>query len=266
MWYYEPTLLLNFICIRTMENKKHSFLDMMSPTQVFVFGIVEGILVLCTIGFFILLGITLGDGGSSGGRVVSGDAGARVAAPSANAGAGNISLREVDEENDHIRGKKDAPITLVEYSDFECPFCGRFAPTVEQVLEKYPDDVRIVYRHFPLRSIHPQAAPAAVASECAAEQGKFWEFHDALFANQSGLSRTFYVDTARALGLNVANFETCIDENRYADVVQADEVDAQAAGGQGTPYSIIVGPNGELIPVNGAQPFEAVDAAIQQVL
>ncbi len=84
-------------------------------------------------------------------------------------------------KDDHITGAKKPKVTLIEYSDFECPFCQRFHPTVKQLLEKYPDDVAVVFRHFPLESIHPNARGYAVASECAAEQGKFWEFTDSIF-------------------------------------------------------------------------------------
>lgn len=242
--------------------KKTSPLEGMAPGKVFAFGIIQGFLVLCTIGFFILLGLTLSDG-SSGGRVV--DANAPTVEGPTDAG-GSISIREVDEDNDHIKGNKNAPVTIVEYSDFDCPFCVRFVPTVEQALEKYPNDVRLVYRHFPLRSIHPNAAPAAEASECAAEQGKFWEYHDELFANQGNLVRGTLLSIANNIGLNISSFEECIDSGRHAATVQADEVDAQNAGARGTPYSIVVGPNGELIPVNGAQPFSQLDAALQRVL
>jgi len=176
-----------------------------------------------------------------------------------------ISVKAVTKE-DHIRGNEDATITLVEYSDFECPFCQRFTPTVDAVLQNYPDDVRVVYRHFPLRSIHPQAAPAANASECAAEQGKFWEFHDELFVNQATLSASTYSRIAGELGLNVASFDACVSSNKYASAVQEDETSAQAAGGQGTPYSILLGPDGQTVPISGAQPFSVVDAAIQQML
>lgn len=235
----------------------------MSQGKTFLLGIVAGVLVLCTIGFFILLSMQLGDkdtkvavnnGGTPTQVVNTGDT-----APT------TITLDPVTDD-DHIKGAKNATITLVEYSDYQCPYCGAFEPTVEQILEKYPNDVRIVYRHFPLRSIHPQAAPAANASECAAEQGKFWEFHEKLFENQETLSTATYSSIAKEIGLNVSKFDDCVSSNKYASDVQDDEVSAQAAGGRGTPYTILVGPNGEQVPISGAQPFSAVDAAIQQYL
>ena len=236
----------------------------MSQGKTFLFGIVAGILVLCTVGFFVLLSMQLGDKDTRvAGNTNTGNP--TQVAPSGDVAPTTITLEEVTDD-EHIRGNKNAKITLVEYSDFQCPFCGTFEPTVDQMLEKYPDDVRVVYGHFPLRSIHPQAAPAANASECAAEQGKFWEFHAKLFENQASLSTEVYSSIAKELGLNVSKFDSCVSSNKYAADVQADEASAQAAGGRGTPYSILVGPDGEQIPVSGAQPFSVVDAAVQQLL
>ena len=246
--------------------EQHSPLKGMSQGKTFALGLVAGFLVLCTIGFFVLLNMVMDD--DADGLVVKGgsdDVPAQVdptpTAPTPTA----ITVKEVSDD-EHIKGAKNAKVTLVEYSDFECPFCTRFIPTVEQVLEKYPDDVRVVYRHFPLRSIHPNAAPAAAASECAADQGKFWEFHDELFAQTNGLNDAVYTTIAEGLGLNMSEFSDCVTSGKYASAVQEDEVSAQQAGGRGTPYTIVIGPNGETVPVSGAQPFAVVDAAIQGML
>lgn len=247
-----------------MDGKK-TVLDNMSPMQIFVFGVVEGILILCTIGFFIMIsGGGLPEFGAKEGRT------ARVVdtgntAPTGAAAGGEIAIAEVDTENDHIRGNKNAKISIVEYSDFQCPFCGRFHETMAQVMDKYGDDVNWVYRHFPLESIHPQARLAAVGSECAAEQGKFWEFADAAFENQQSLSGGLDI-VATAAGVKNAAFDTCVNSGKYDDVVSADSRDAQAAGGRGTPYSIIVTEDGKMIPINGAQPFSQVDATLAQLL
>ncbi len=244
--------------------EKQSPLDGMSQGKTFAFGLIAGFLVLCTIGFFVLLNMVMDDDGAV--AVAPANGGAAQVAPSGDAPAPVAITVKVVEKDEHIRGNKKAEITLVEYSDFECPFCSRFTPTVDAVLENYPDDVRVVYRHFPLRSIHAEAAPAAAASECAAEQGKFWEFHDELFANQTTLGASTYSRIAGDLGLNVSKFEECVSSNKYASAVQEDEASAQAAGGRGTPYSILIGPDGQTVPISGAQPFTVVDAAIKAML
>ena len=165
--------------------------------------------------------------------------------------------------SDFLKGGKDAKVTIVEYSDFECPFCGRAFPTVEQVMETYGDDVRLVYRHFPLNSIHPQAQKAAEASECAADQGKFWDYHDKLFANQDGVSAgvTQFKKWAVELGLNAAKFNSCLDSGEKAAAVQEDADSGSAAGVTGTPAFFING-----VSVVGAQPFSTFKQVIDEQL
>ncbi len=161
---------------------------------------------------------------------------------------------------DHIRGDKNAKITLVEYSDFECPYCSAFAPTTDQILAANKD-VRLVYRHFPL-SFHPQATPAAEAAECAGEQGKFWEFHDALFANQDSLGEAFYKETATTLGLNVTKFEDCRSSDRMLAKVQKDAQEGGAAGVTGTPGSFLIDEDGNAQAIKGALPAASIQAMI----
>lgn len=243
-----------------MSEKHSPGLAAFSPKQTFLFGIVGGILVLCTIGFFVLLGMTLDeDGGDSARAYGLGDNKPSVQAP-AQQGAGTVTMRPVD-KNDHIKGAKKPKVTVVEYSDLECPFCARFHPTMERIIDTYGDDVAWVWRQFPLESIHPNARMLANATECAADQGKFWEMTDAIIADTGKSSISAY---ASKVGLNESKLQKCIDDGKYNDDVTEDAKDAVAAGGQGTPYSIIVGPDGELVPLSGAQPFEAVEAAIQQ--
>lgn len=164
-------------------------------------------------------------------------------------------------EGDHVKGNPDASVTIIEYSDFECPFCSRFHPTLNQVLNDYPNDVRLVYRHFPLDSIHAEARPSAEASECANEQGKFWEFADGLFENQSKLGKVFYSELAQNIGLNVGQFEECVLSRKYKDRVEADFQEGIKLGVTGTPGSFI---NGELI--SGAVPYNSLKEAVEQVL
>lgn len=164
-------------------------------------------------------------------------------------------------ETSHIRGEFSALVTVVEFSDFQCPFCERFHTTVLQVLEDYPSQVRWVFKHFPLDALHPQARPAAEASECAAEQNKFWEFADALFENQSSLSQDIYSEIATDLGLNLPQFNQCLTDRKYKNKVEADYQEGIRLGVRGTPASFI---NGELLV--GAVPYESLVAVIESIL
>src|SRR3989339_180380 len=237
-----------------------------SQIKTFVLGIVAGVLVLCTIGFFIMLGIFLNGGcidtakadtnlalEDTTGQPTGADAEQPVVAPT------------VDEANDHILGGKDAKVTLMVYSDFECPYCGKFAPTVQQAVDEYGDDIRVIFRHFPL-SFHPNAQPAAEASECASEQGKFWEFHDKLFENQDSLSADLYETLAGELGLNLNKFNDCVDTNKYAAKVQQQFSSGSAAGVGGTPHTFVIGADGSATTVNGAQPYANLKSAIESMM
>ena len=168
-------------------------------------------------------------------------------------------------DDDHSRGPKDAAVTIVEYSDFECPFCGRFHPTLQQAMSEYEGKVRWVYRHFPL-SFHPNAQPAANASECAAEQGKFWEFADNIYGNQEKINDAYYKTVVTSLGLNVSKWEDCYTTKKYDSKIQSQATAGGAAGVNGTPGSFIIGKDGKAIPIQGALPYESVKAAIDQVL
>ncbi len=159
-------------------------------------------------------------------------------------------------------GPANAPVTIVEYSDFECPYCKRFRDeTLDTIMSQYNGRVRLVFRNFPLTSIHPQAFNAAMAAECAYEQGKFWEMHDLLFANQDQLGATLYKRLASQLNLDQQTFNECYDQGRYGNVINRDLSDGQSAGVQGTPTFFI---NNKM--VEGAQPFDAFAAAIDQAL
>lgn len=171
-------------------------------------------------------------------------------------------LKEVGDK-DHLKGSKNAKVTLVEYSDFQCPFCQRHLPSIEQALKDFPNDVRLVYRHYPL-SFHPEAQKAAEASECANKLGgndAFWKMHDELFANQATLSRSLYTELAKKLGLNTANFDKCLDGGEMAARVNQDLNEGTTAGVEGTPATFV---NGRL--VSGAVPYSELKAAIQAAL
>ena len=165
------------------------------------------------------------------------------------------------DENSHIRGELDAPVTIVEFSDFQCSFCARFHDTMKQVVENYPTQVKWVYRHFPLDSRHPMARGAAEASECASDQDKFWEYTDGLYAGQSEINSGFLLKLAVQLKLDTEEFDECLSSGKYADIVEADYQDGIASGVTGTPGSFI---NGELL--GGAVPFETLKSKIDGIL
>lgn len=159
------------------------------------------------------------------------------------------------------RGPQDAPVTIVEFSDYQCPFCRRAEPVVKQVLERYPDKVRFVFRHFPLDQIHPRARPAAEAAACADEQGKFWEFHEKLFTGEGKLEDADFVKHAAEVGAEQAAFEQCVKERRFKDVVESDLQAGRQAGVSGTPAFFVNG-----ILLSGARPLEAFVQVIDREL
>jgi len=159
-----------------------------------------------------------------------------------------------------VRGKETAPVTIVEFSDFQCPFCARARPAVNRVREVYGEKVRFVFRHFPL-NFHPQAEKAGEAAACAREQGKFWEMHDRLWANPGKLQPADLKEHAAAIGLDAGAFGQCLDSGRYAGLVQRDIEQGARYGVSGTPAFFV---NGR--PLVGAQPFESFAQVIDDEL
>lgn len=142
---------------------------------------------------------------------------------------------------DHIRGPVDAPLTLVEYGDFECPFCGRATGMVTELHERFGDRLRYVFRHVPLLDVHPHALLAAEAAEAAGAQGRFWEMHDRLFEHQDALSAADLIDHAAAIGLDVTRFSRDLGDGRYARDIEAALASAQASGVSSTPTFFVNG-------------------------
>jgi protein-disulfide isomerase len=164
-------------------------------------------------------------------------------------------------EASRAKGPADAPITIVEFSDFQCPFCRNAAKTVQEVARKYGSQVRLAFRDLPLRHLHQNAQMAAEASRCAADQGKFWPYHDLLFANQANLDRSALLQHARTANLNGATFQSCLDSGKHKDAVEKDVQEAQAAGVSGTPAFFI---NGVLL--KGDVPASAFEKVIEEEL
>jgi protein-disulfide isomerase len=158
------------------------------------------------------------------------------------------------------QGSASAPIEIVEFSDFQCPYCLRAHPTVKQVLDTYGNKIRFVYRNYPLPS-HPNARPAAEAAQCANEQGQFWAYHDRLFADQSKLNDNDLKASAAALGLDAGKFNACFDSHKYKARVDADLQAGNEAGVDGTPAFFI---NGRML--SGAQPYDEFKRVIDEEL
>ncbi len=187
------------------------------------------------------------------------------------------TVKPVDGE-DHILGDPGAPVKLVEFSDFECPFCKRAHLTLKQIMAEYGETGKVawVYRHFPLDSLHKKARKEAQASECANELGgndAFWAYADRLYEttpSNDRLDLSLLPKIAEEIGLDRDTFEACLAGDarggKYADHIESDVQDAVASGGTGTPYIVVIAPNGEAFPINGAQPYSAVKSIIELAL
>ncbi len=193
-----------------------------------------------------------------------------------NGGSGEI--RPVSEK-DHILGNPQAKIFLVEYSDTSCPFCKVYHTTMKRIMSEYSKngEVAWTYRHFPLDSIHPNARNEAHALECANEIGGndgFWNYTNKLYevtpavtqTAPQGLDQNELPKIAATVGINVAKFNECMSSGKYMDKIQADYEDGLQAGVLGTPFTFIVTKSGKVVPINGAQPYNAVKAAIDTLL
>ncbi len=177
----------------------------------------------------------------------------------------NVSVKLTEprkqvEASGPARGRADAKVTIVEFSDFECPFCSRAHDVVEQVMQQYAGKVKLTFRHYPL-PFHPNAQKAAEASMCAHDQGKFWEYHDVLFQNREALGVDSLKKYAADLKLDTAKFNQCLDGNTKADLVKADFEAGGKVGVNGTPAFFING-----IMISGAQPIEEFKRIIDQEL
>ncbi len=250
--------------------------------QSFVSFLTNNFAILFLVGLFFLGGFFTGSLWTENQFLKNGGAGAKVAqdaddtadtAPAGDAGPTQDQLKTTPEvqDNEHVRGNKNAKITLVEYSDFECPFCGRFHPTMQQVLKEYGDDVRWVYRHYPL-SFHPNAQKAAEASECVTKQGgndAFWKYADYVFGEnekQGQISAQTIDDGAKAAGVNMDTYKKCLDSGEMAQVVKDSLEAGTAAGVSGTPGTILITSDGEYDIISGALPFEQIKATIDGYL
>lgn len=189
------------------------------------------------------------------------------------AAVGDLEQMNPITATDHRRGNPGAPVKIVEYSDFECPFCKRFHETMKQVSDEYGDEIAWVYRHFPLDQLHSKARKEAVAAECANELGgndAFWKYADRFFEltpsnNQTNID-TVLPQIAKEIGLDKAKFASCLESGKYDAHVEENVQDATETGGGGTPWSIVVAKSGKKYPLSGAQSYETVKQLIELAL
>jgi protein-disulfide isomerase len=201
---------------------------------------------------------------AEGSAAAASAANAQQTAAAADQQAGNQEVRRynVPLNNNPILGSDSAPITIVEFSDYECPFCQRWHLEVfPKIKAKYGDQVRFVYRDFPLYNIHPNASPAAEAANCAGEQDRYWEYNEMLYSGNRSLSRASYEAYAQELSLNMADFTDCLEDDRQRKEVEEDYKFASELGVRSTPTFFING-----LAVVGAQPFEVFQQIIDMEL
>ncbi len=179
-------------------------------------------------------------------------------------------------DDDPIRGNQNAPITIIEFSDYQCPFCARFyTQTLPLIMDEYIDQgkVKLVYRDFPIQSSHPNAMPAAVAAECANEQGKYWEYHDTLFEKQQEWNKLdvasaviAFKQYASEINLAQEKFDSCLDTGKYLEEVRNDLNDGRDYGVDGTPGFFVGNDQIGYVKLSGAQPFESFKKVIESQL
>ena len=252
-----------------MEENNKSLIDNLRPKTAFKAGLLSGLAVVCIIGFFVLLGMML-NGKDFGSNKNNNDDNNIVANTNENTNPNPTAPTEIVvnglSDGDWVRGDKNADVTIVEFSDIDCPFCTRFHDTMRQVMTDYAGKVNWVYRQFPLTSLHPEAFKKAVAAECVGEQkgnDAFWSFLDKLFDGDETLANI--ADVAVSVGVDKTKFQECLDSDKYNSKIQSQSQEAQKAGGRGTPYSVIISGN-QKVAIPGALPYESVKASLDAIL
>jgi len=171
--------------------------------------------------------------------------------------------------SDHIIGSPTAPIVLVEYSDFQCPFCSMIYPTLKKIVSESNGQIAWVYRQMPLDSIHPQAQPSANAAECIAAQlgnAGFWQFAEAIFGNQNKMSPAYYAQLAKEFGADPTAYNSCVAAGKYQAVIDKDAAEAQATGATGTPFVVVLNTKtNKAAPVSGALPYAQIISVIKSI-
>jgi len=224
-----------------------------SPKINFFIGLILGIALISTVGF---VGLGLNKKTASNGQVNNNNE--QVAGEQINTEQKVVDLKILD--TDYVLGDKNAPVKIFEFSDFQCPYCAKHHETLHQIVKDYQGKVAWVFKQFPIQS-HPLGYPGALASECAGEQGKFWEMSDIIFKNQSTLTAESFSKFAKDLKLDVEKFSACYKDEKYKEKILADYNLGINSGVQGTPSNFI---NNESVP--GAVPIDELKQIIDQIL
>ncbi|EKD32752.1 MAG: hypothetical protein ACD_76C00154G0009 [uncultured bacterium] len=249
-----------------LSPKNKSVFDSLSGQTCYWLGLATGVIAFFVIGFFVLLSMVTGGGESWFNFDISKKADEVVddSVPTNDQQLPEVAtIPPTVTEGDYALGPDDAKVTIIEFSDIQCPYCKRLHPDLVKIAEEYPNDVRWVFKHFPL-SFHQEALPAALATECVGEQlgdSGYFDYLSALYENQTLLSSDLYLSEAKKLGVNEANFTSCIESNKYGDKINADYQMGVQAGVSGTPGSFV---NGQA--VEGAQPYEMWKSIIESIL
>ncbi len=256
-----------------VEDIRKAFENLPSKTSFWV-GFVAAILALCTLGFFVLLGMMLKGNINLAERARASDGGSAIVAnnpPADNGGSDDLTVPAGTvapvTSRDHVRGAAGAKVTLIEYSDFECPFCHRFHGVMKDLMEAYAGKIKWVYRHFPLE-MHAQARKMAEGSECAFELGgqdKFWQYADKL-NEKAGLTANDLPGLAKEIGLDQKKFEDCLKSGKYDSYLSQSIAQGEAAGIQGTPGTVLITAKGEKQLIKGALTFEMMKGLIDKAL
>ncbi|MFC1648443.1 DsbA family protein [Nanoarchaeota archaeon] len=244
------------------KSKTEKQVASLQQTMIYV-AVILGVLVIISLGYNVKVSNTLTEIKEQLSEVQAAPAPAPSDGGDAPAPAPTPTV-EVSADDDAVKGKDNAPVEIIEFSDFQCPFCARwYTDTMPQIQKEYIDTgkVKLVFRDFPLNQIHPLAQKASEAAECADDQGKFWEMHDILFENPNALDVASLKQHAADLGMDTDDFDDCLDSGKYTDEVNKDLADGRAAGVSGTPSFFI---NGKKIV--GAHPFATFQQAIDAEL
>ncbi|MBT3230982.1 thioredoxin domain-containing protein [Candidatus Uhrbacteria bacterium] len=249
-----------------MQNQKKGFFDG-NPKMLLIFGLVSGIAITLLFNNISDLSLTSTTSDTDEPTVIT------VNNNEAQAPTANNTIVPPITDDDHIRGDVDAPLTWIEYSDFECPFCKRFMPTMDSMLEDYEGEIKLIFRHFPLSFHLPLAMTQAEATECANEfagNDAFWDMHDYIFnetsSNGNGMSEGDLVNFAVELGIDESDFQTCLDDDRYEDHINEDIAGGASAGVTGTPGSIFIDADGNAQLISGAIPYSSIQSIIDASL